>query len=145
MASTLRARPGYGRISPWVHEVGERMVAEGGEDALWLDTAIEQSEKDGAIVSSFSVAATATASGSGSYPHRPEPLCASLRQDPPVAVLPEQPAELPGGEVLLCASIMARSARSSAAIRSSCSRAISGVRRSPGSWTRSAFSRRASL
>ncbi|WP_369174375.1 hypothetical protein AB5J49_43400 [Streptomyces sp. R28] len=50
----------------WVHELGERMVAEGGEDALWLDTAIEQSEKDGAIVSSFSVATTATASGSGS-------------------------------------------------------------------------------
>jgi GH15 family glucan-1,4-alpha-glucosidase len=47
MVSTLRARPGYGRISPWVHEVGGRIVAEGGEDALWLDTAAKQSEKDG--------------------------------------------------------------------------------------------------
>ncbi|MFG3293484.1 glycoside hydrolase family 15 protein [Streptomyces sp. NPDC048179] len=57
MVSALRARPGYGRISPWVHEVGGRMMAEGGEDALWLDTAVEQREKDGAIVGSFTVAA----------------------------------------------------------------------------------------
>ncbi|MHC5701928.1 glycoside hydrolase family 15 protein [Streptomyces tirandamycinicus] len=56
MVSTLRARPGYGRVSPWIHELGGRMVAEGGGDALWLDTAIGQVEKDGAIVSSFPVA-----------------------------------------------------------------------------------------
>ncbi|MDX3402534.1 Trehalase [Streptomyces sp. 111WW2] len=55
MVSTLRARPGYGRVSPWIHELGGRLIAEAGGDALWLDTATEQSEKDGAIVSSFTV------------------------------------------------------------------------------------------
>ncbi|MET8009010.1 glycoside hydrolase family 15 protein [Streptomyces sp. NPDC005271] len=55
MASTLRARPGYGRVSPWIHELGGRMIAEGGGDALWLDTSTGQVEKDGAIVSSFTV------------------------------------------------------------------------------------------
>ncbi|WP_329159785.1 glycoside hydrolase family 15 protein [Streptomyces sp. NBC_01717] len=57
MASTLRARPGYGRVSPWIHELGGRMIAEGGGDALWLDTSTGQVEKDGAIVSSFTVTA----------------------------------------------------------------------------------------
>jgi GH15 family glucan-1,4-alpha-glucosidase len=57
MASTLRARPGYGLISPWIHELGGRMIAEGGGDALWLDTSTGQVEKDGAIVSSFTVTA----------------------------------------------------------------------------------------
>ncbi|MDF3140968.1 MULTISPECIES: glycoside hydrolase family 15 protein [unclassified Streptomyces] len=57
MASTLRARPGYGRVSPWIHEQGGRMIAEGGGDALWLDTSTGQVEKDGAIVSSFTVTA----------------------------------------------------------------------------------------
>ncbi|MFF4863520.1 glycoside hydrolase family 15 protein [Streptomyces sp. NPDC001231] len=57
MVSTVRARPGYGRVSPWIHELGGRMIAEAGGDALWLDTSAEQAEKDGAIVSSFTVAA----------------------------------------------------------------------------------------
>ncbi|MGW6542859.1 glycoside hydrolase family 15 protein [Streptomyces massasporeus] len=57
MASTLRARPGYGRVSPWIHELSGRMIAEGGGDALWLDTSTGQVEKDGAIVSSFTVTA----------------------------------------------------------------------------------------
>ncbi|MEU2263813.1 glycoside hydrolase family 15 protein [Streptomyces sp. NPDC019645] len=57
MASTLRARPGYGRVSPWIHELGGRMIAEGGGDALWLDTSTGLVEKDGAIVSSFTVTA----------------------------------------------------------------------------------------
>ncbi|GLW49663.1 glucoamylase [Streptomyces sp. NBRC 14336] len=57
MASTLRARPGYGRVSPWIHELGGRMIAEGDGDALWLDTSTGQVEKDGAIVSSFTVTA----------------------------------------------------------------------------------------
>ncbi|NUK25932.1 glycoside hydrolase family 15 protein [Streptomyces lunaelactis] len=57
MASTLRARPGYGRVSPWIHELGGRVIAEGAGDALWLDTSTGQIEKDGAIVSSFTVAA----------------------------------------------------------------------------------------
>ncbi|MFF9221855.1 glycoside hydrolase family 15 protein [Streptomyces viridosporus] len=57
MLSALRPRPGYGRVSPWIHEVGGRMVAEAGADALWLDTSTQQREKDGAIVSTFTVAA----------------------------------------------------------------------------------------
>ncbi|MBW1597200.1 glycoside hydrolase family 15 protein [Streptomyces sp. JJ38] len=57
MASTFRPRPGYGRISPWIHEVGGRIVAEAGADALWLDTSAQHVEKDGAVVSSFAVSA----------------------------------------------------------------------------------------
>ncbi|MFD3563399.1 glycoside hydrolase family 15 protein [Streptomyces sp. NPDC058686] len=57
MVSALRPRPGYGRVSPWIHEVGGRMVAEAGADALWLDTCVQQVEKDGVIVSAFAVAA----------------------------------------------------------------------------------------
>ncbi|MGC0328035.1 GH15 family glucan-1,4-alpha-glucosidase [Streptomyces sp. SAI-170] len=57
MDSVMRPRMGYGRVSPWIHEVGGRMIAEAGSDALWLDTPIRQVEKDGAVVSSFTVAA----------------------------------------------------------------------------------------
>ncbi|MDT0430351.1 glycoside hydrolase family 15 protein [Streptomyces salyersiae] len=57
MVSALRPRPGYGSVSPWIHEVGGRMVAEAGADALWLDTGVQQVEKDGVIVSAFTVAA----------------------------------------------------------------------------------------
>ncbi|MEF9902009.1 glycoside hydrolase family 15 protein [Streptomyces sp. P9-A2] len=57
MFSILRPRPGYGRVSPWIHEVGGRMVSEAGADALWLDTSTQQVEKDGAVVSSFTVSA----------------------------------------------------------------------------------------
>ncbi|MFB6940767.1 glycoside hydrolase family 15 protein [Streptomyces sp. NPDC060286] len=57
MVSAMRPRPGYGSVSPWIHEVGGRMVAEAGADALWLDTSVQQVEKDGVIVSSFAVPA----------------------------------------------------------------------------------------
>ncbi|MEU5898773.1 glycoside hydrolase family 15 protein [Streptomyces venezuelae] len=57
MVSALRPRPGYGSVSPWIHEVGGRMVAEAGADALWLDTGVQQVEKDGAVVSAFAIAA----------------------------------------------------------------------------------------
>ncbi|MFF3976628.1 glycoside hydrolase family 15 protein [Streptomyces sp. NPDC001828] len=57
MVSALRPRPGYGSVSPWIHEVGGRMVAEAGADALWLDTCVQQVEKDGVVVSAFAVAA----------------------------------------------------------------------------------------
>ncbi|MEU0684130.1 glycoside hydrolase family 15 protein [Streptomyces sp. NPDC093808] len=57
MVSAMRPRPGYGSVSPWIHEVGGRMVAEAGADALWLDTCIQQVEKDGSVVSAFSIAA----------------------------------------------------------------------------------------
>ncbi|HWU12227.1 MAG TPA: glycoside hydrolase family 15 protein [Streptomyces sp.] len=56
MTSVFRPRPGYGRISPWIHEVDGRVIAEAGADALWLDTSIQQVEKDGALVSTFTVA-----------------------------------------------------------------------------------------
>ncbi|HEY9327160.1 MAG TPA: glycoside hydrolase family 15 protein [Streptomyces sp.] len=57
MISVMRPRPGYGSVSPWIHEVGGRMVAEAGADALWLDTSVQQVEKDGVVVSTFTIAA----------------------------------------------------------------------------------------
>ncbi|MEU8933937.1 glycoside hydrolase family 15 protein [Streptomyces sp. NPDC048409] len=57
MVSVMRPRPGYGSVSPWIHEVGGRMVAEAGADALWLDTCVPQVKKDGAVVSAFAVSA----------------------------------------------------------------------------------------
>ncbi|MGW1817085.1 glycoside hydrolase family 15 protein [Streptomyces sp. NPDC002125] len=57
MVSAMRPRPGYGRVSPWIHEVGGRMVAEAGADALWFDTGVQQVEKNGVIVSTFAIAA----------------------------------------------------------------------------------------
>ncbi|MEU3159076.1 glycoside hydrolase family 15 protein [Streptomyces griseoincarnatus] len=57
MVSAMRPRPGYGSVSPWIHEVGGRMVAEAGADALWLDTCVPQVEKDGVVVSAFVIGA----------------------------------------------------------------------------------------
>ncbi|MER8119024.1 glycoside hydrolase family 15 protein [Streptomyces sp. NPDC094031] len=57
MRSLWRPRMGYGRISPWIHTVDGRTVAEAGADALWLDTTAEQEVEDGAVVSTFMVAA----------------------------------------------------------------------------------------
>src|SRR5690606_4472558 len=57
MVSAMRPRPGYGSVSPWNHEVGGRMVAEAGADALWLDTCVPQLEKDGVVVSAFAISA----------------------------------------------------------------------------------------
>ncbi|EGJ77887.1 hypothetical protein STTU_5098 [Streptomyces sp. Tu6071] len=57
MVSELRARPGYGRVAPWVHEDGGRVVAEGGGVAVWLDGPCRQSEKDGDVVGRFVVSA----------------------------------------------------------------------------------------
>ncbi|MET9761873.1 glycoside hydrolase family 15 protein [Streptomyces sp. NPDC006372] len=57
MVSAMRPRPGYGSVSPWIHEVDGRMVAEAGADALWLDTCVEQVEKDGVVISGFDVPA----------------------------------------------------------------------------------------
>ncbi|MFJ2509829.1 glycoside hydrolase family 15 protein [Streptomyces griseoviridis] len=57
MVSAMRPRPGYGSVSPWIHEVEGRMVAEAGADALWLDTCVPQVEKDGVVVSVFTVGA----------------------------------------------------------------------------------------
>ncbi|NED85284.1 glycoside hydrolase family 15 protein, partial [Streptomyces sp. SID11233] len=57
MVSELRARPGYGRVVPWVHEEGGRIVAEGGGVAVWLDGPCRQREIDGDVVGHFVVAA----------------------------------------------------------------------------------------
>jgi GH15 family glucan-1,4-alpha-glucosidase len=57
MVSAMRPRPGYGSVSPWIHEVEGRMVSEAGADALWLDTCVQQTEKDGVIVSAFTIGA----------------------------------------------------------------------------------------
>ncbi|SFY48741.1 glycoside hydrolase family 15 protein [Streptomyces sp. F-1] len=57
MVSAMRPRPGYGSVSPWIHEAGGRMVAEAGADALWLDTCVPQVEKDGVVVSAFTIGA----------------------------------------------------------------------------------------
>ncbi|MCT7350749.1 glycoside hydrolase family 15 protein [Streptomyces sp. 15-116A] len=57
MVSAMRPRPGYGSVSPWIHEAGGRMVAEAGADALWLDTCVPQAEKDGVVVSAFAIRA----------------------------------------------------------------------------------------
>ncbi|MDI3421895.1 glycoside hydrolase family 15 protein [Streptomyces luteolus] len=57
MVSAMRPRPGYGSVSPWIHEAGGRMVAEAGADALWLDTCVSQAEKDGVVVSAFALGA----------------------------------------------------------------------------------------
>ncbi|MGW1957077.1 glycoside hydrolase family 15 protein [Streptomyces sp. NPDC001920] len=57
MVSAMRPRPGYGSVSPWIHEADGRMVAEAGADALWLDTCVPQAEKDGVVVSAFAIRA----------------------------------------------------------------------------------------
>ncbi|CAL9636914.1 glycoside hydrolase family 15 protein [Streptomyces sp. enrichment culture] len=57
MVSAMRPRPGYGSVGPWIHEVGGRMVAEAGADAVWLDTCGPQMEKDGVVVSAFAISA----------------------------------------------------------------------------------------
>ncbi|MFB7776260.1 glycoside hydrolase family 15 protein [Streptomyces bauhiniae] len=60
MVSRLCARPGYGRTVPWIHTVGGRAVAEAGVDALWVDTSVEQTEKEGTLTGGFRVAAGQT-------------------------------------------------------------------------------------
>ncbi|MER6684576.1 glycoside hydrolase family 15 protein [Streptomyces olivaceoviridis] len=57
MVSIMCPRPGYGSVTPWIHPGDGRMVAEAGAEALWLDASVELVEKDGAIVSDFSVSA----------------------------------------------------------------------------------------
>ncbi|MEU4659501.1 glycoside hydrolase family 15 protein [Streptomyces sp. NPDC023723] len=84
VVSALRPRPGYGRVSPWVFDVGGRMAAVAGTDALWLDTSVEQREKDGAIVSSFTVAAGQTVAFVLSWP--PSHRAVSEVPDPDAAL-----------------------------------------------------------
>ncbi|MEU5239772.1 glycoside hydrolase family 15 protein [Streptomyces lydicus] len=57
MVSTVRPRMEYGRVSPWIHQEGGRMVAEAGPEALWLDAPTQHIVTDGAMVSAFNVTA----------------------------------------------------------------------------------------
>ncbi|MEW2546364.1 glycoside hydrolase family 15 protein [Streptomyces sp. NPDC047002] len=55
MRSTLRMRFSYGRVTPWVHKVGERTVAVAGPDSVWLDTEAETYGRDLTTYSDFTV------------------------------------------------------------------------------------------
>ncbi|MFJ2875808.1 glycoside hydrolase family 15 protein [Streptomyces sp. NPDC087298] len=59
MRSTLRPRPGYGRVTPSVMHVGRRLVATAGPDSLWLDTVtdppINTHAHDGTIVTDVTI------------------------------------------------------------------------------------------
>ncbi|MGQ4517321.1 glycoside hydrolase family 15 protein [Streptomyces sp. DW26H14] len=55
MQSTLRMRFSYGRVTPWVHKVGDRTVAIAGPDSVWLDTTADTYGKDLTTYSDFTV------------------------------------------------------------------------------------------
>ncbi|MFF5488763.1 glycoside hydrolase family 15 protein [Streptomyces virginiae] len=57
MDSALCPRFGYGRHRPWIYEHQGRTVVIDGPDALWLDATVETAEKEGVLVSRFTVAA----------------------------------------------------------------------------------------
>ncbi|MBM9506066.1 glycoside hydrolase family 15 protein [Streptomyces sp. KK5PA1] len=56
MCSTLRMRFAYGKVTPWVHKVGDRTVAVAGPDSVWLDTEVETYGQDLTTYSEFTVA-----------------------------------------------------------------------------------------
>jgi GH15 family glucan-1,4-alpha-glucosidase len=55
MRSALRMRFAYGKIVPWVHKVGERLVAVAGPDSVWLDTEADSYGKNLTTYSDFTV------------------------------------------------------------------------------------------
>jgi GH15 family glucan-1,4-alpha-glucosidase len=57
MTSTLAPRFNYGQLVPWVYDTDGRTAAVSGPDALWLDTSVPGTEKDGALHHSFTIAA----------------------------------------------------------------------------------------
>ncbi|MFP8903105.1 glycoside hydrolase family 15 protein [Streptomyces atacamensis] len=59
MTSALSPRFGYGRHTPWIYGENGRTAAVSGPDALWLDTSVPGTEKDGAVRHSFTIAAGA--------------------------------------------------------------------------------------
>ncbi|MFF6979376.1 glycoside hydrolase family 15 protein [Streptomyces sp. NPDC008343] len=59
MTSTLSPRVDYGRRAPWIYETDGRTAAVSGPDALWLDTSVLGTEKDGAVQHRFTVTAHA--------------------------------------------------------------------------------------
>lgn len=56
MHSALRMRFSYGKVTPWVHKVGDRTVAVAGPDSVWLDTEVDTYGKDLTTYSDFTVA-----------------------------------------------------------------------------------------
>ncbi|MFJ8751321.1 glycoside hydrolase family 15 protein [Streptomyces sp. NPDC102441] len=56
MRSELRMRFSYGRVTPWVHKVGDRTVAVAGPDSVWLDTDAETYGRNLTTYSDFTVA-----------------------------------------------------------------------------------------
>jgi GH15 family glucan-1,4-alpha-glucosidase len=56
MFSALRMRFAYGQVVPWVHKVGDRMVAVAGPDSVWLDAEVDTYGKDLTTYSEFTVA-----------------------------------------------------------------------------------------
>ncbi|MET9778920.1 glycoside hydrolase family 15 protein [Streptomyces sp. NPDC006367] len=59
MASVLSPRFGYGRTVPWIYDEDGRTVTVSGPDALWLDTSVPGTEKDGTVHHTFTVTAGA--------------------------------------------------------------------------------------
>ncbi|MGW1616169.1 glycoside hydrolase family 15 protein [Streptomyces sp. NPDC002285] len=59
MTSTLSPRLGYGQRTPWIYDTDGRTAAVSGPDALWLDTSVPGTEKDGAVHHRFTVTAHA--------------------------------------------------------------------------------------
>ncbi len=59
MTSTMSPRVGYGRRTPWIYDTDGRTAAVSGPDALWLDTSVPGTEKDGAVHHRFTVTAGA--------------------------------------------------------------------------------------
>ncbi|PWI05153.1 glucoamylase [Streptomyces sp. NWU339] len=57
MTSTLSPRVGYGRRVPWIYDTDGRTAAVSGPDALWLDTSVPGTEKDGAVHHRFTITA----------------------------------------------------------------------------------------
>ncbi|MFE6939728.1 glycoside hydrolase family 15 protein [Streptomyces chartreusis] len=57
MRSVFRPRFGYGHTRPWVHQVGDRIVAVAGPDSVWLDTTARTCVDDHTVSSDFTVSA----------------------------------------------------------------------------------------
>ncbi|MCF3964288.1 glycoside hydrolase family 15 protein [Streptomyces fuscigenes] len=75
MRSTLRMRFSYGRVTPWVHKVGDRTVAVAGPDSVWLDTTAETYGKDLTTYADFTVSPGERVAFTISWQpsHRPQP------------------------------------------------------------------------
>ncbi|MEV7242700.1 glycoside hydrolase family 15 protein [Streptomyces sp. NPDC093248] len=57
MRSALRMRFSYGRVTPWVNQVGARTAAVAGPDSVWLDAPVASRGEDRTTYSDFTVRA----------------------------------------------------------------------------------------